>query len=272
MEEKLGFGLHITGEIELDHCGSIRDEGTVFMAELTAIKKAAEIIYDYNPIEKVISFKTDSMSSIMALTSHIFKSLLAYETRLALDQLGKDNIVNIEWVKAHVGEYGNEIADELAKNGRDSDEIYREDINVPQSHRKKVIKEKALQIWNKRWHKSQKREQTKHWMESVDIKKSEQILLLPRHKVAKLTHFITGFNFLGRHVHKEHNTISQFCRACEDHEVEDAIHLIRDCPQFISQSRLIMNKYHENESWTVKNLIEFLCLPGIDNLLSDRRA
>jgi ribonuclease HI len=272
MEDKLGFGVHIKGEIEIDYCGKLRDESTVFMAECIAIKKAVEILAEHEVKEKVISFRSDSQSTITALNSHIFKSDTVFKTRQVLDDLGGKNMIFMQWVKAHVGEEGNEYADELAKQGQTADNEYEESINVPISFRKNTIKDKARNRWEKRWRQSEGRHQTKAWMEEIDLKKSDQILRLSRTKVALFTQFITGFNFLGRHVHKEHPNISQFCRACKDSIVEDATHLTRECPRFLMQSRLIMNKYHEDGSWTVKNLNEFLSIPGITTLLLNRGA
>ena len=59
---------------------------------------------------------TDSQASIQALKSHELKSLAVKDTIKALNHVGqKVNRLEINWIKAHVGNLGNELADNMAR-------------------------------------------------------------------------------------------------------------------------------------------------------------
>merc|ERR1712083_942164 len=91
--------------------------GTVFQAEVTAIKKSAEMLVNKKVESETITFFSDSQASLAALNKLTVKSDTVEKCLNALNALGKNNSVHLRWVKAHVGIHGNEVADFLAKRG-----------------------------------------------------------------------------------------------------------------------------------------------------------
>ena len=93
------------------------DTITVFQAEITAIKKSADVLLNRGFENQTITFYTDSQASLAALNKLTVKSDTVEKCLNALNALGKNNSVHLRWVKAHVGIHGNEVADSLAKRG-----------------------------------------------------------------------------------------------------------------------------------------------------------
>ena len=90
---------------------------TVFQAEITAIKKSAEMLLNSGYKNKTITFYWDSQASLAALNKLTVNSNTVEKCLDALNALGNDNQIHLRWVKAHVGIHGNQVADSLAKKG-----------------------------------------------------------------------------------------------------------------------------------------------------------
>ena len=59
----------------------------------------------------------DSQAAIKSLENINTTSNLVVRTKQALNELGRNYSVELHWVKAHVNNKGNEIADRAAKTG-----------------------------------------------------------------------------------------------------------------------------------------------------------
>jgi ribonuclease HI len=268
----VGFGIHVRGVIEFDYYGSLRSEANVLQAEVKAIQMATQmLIEDHECNDLVIVFKTDSKSAIQGISQCKFDALSTLDARKAIDYLGRNNLVFINWVKGHASVAGNMEADRLAKLGTEYPD--QEHSLVSTSYRKKSIYINAIREWNSRWlNQTDNRLQTKHWFSSINIKKSGELIKLNRNMLKNITRFITGFNFLGRHLHKVDPSITQFCRACDSFdEVEDSLHLVKECPAFLNLSKKLMPSYHSSGDWQVKEVMAFISSNEISFMLSDRR-
>ena len=88
---------------------------TVFQAEVTAIRKSAQMLLDNKWEKHTITFFSDSQASLAALNKWTIKSDRVDKCLNALNALGKKNTIHLRWVKAHVGIHGNEVASLLKK-------------------------------------------------------------------------------------------------------------------------------------------------------------
>ena len=64
-------------------------------------------------------------------------------------QIGSTNTLKIQWIAAHIGLWGNEKADELAKIGTTSESTLR--CPVPQSFIKRLIDDKVTRLNQETW-------------------------------------------------------------------------------------------------------------------------
>ena len=97
-----------------DHC-------SVFQAELSATRDACNNLTTEE--NKHIIIWTDSLSAIQALTTYTMRSRTVIDCYTAISRIANNNKVELRWIAAHKGLWGNEKADELAKLGTTSEDI-----------------------------------------------------------------------------------------------------------------------------------------------------
>ena len=92
----------------------------MFQTEVLAIGEVAK-----NPLlqkmhNQSIVVLVDSQAAIKALIKCTVTSITVFNCSKNLNQLGKQNHVNIAWIPGHAGVHGNEVADYVAKSGSKS--------------------------------------------------------------------------------------------------------------------------------------------------------
>ncbi|GBM56594.1 hypothetical protein AVEN_128387-1 [Araneus ventricosus] len=122
----------------------LNDEASVFIAEAVAIQMAAEKV---GPTKEKIVIFSDSKSVLMALESNKNHSEVIMKLRKIL--LVNPQIT-LNWVRAHIDIYGNELADLSAKNATTKEEV---DImvKIPMSWITNQLKMTMVQEWQARW-------------------------------------------------------------------------------------------------------------------------
>ena len=95
--------------------GKLNNDATVFQAECAAVLYGTQLLEE-NEMNEVVLL-TDSQALVKAMASHQTTSKLISEARDILNTASTGARIEIRWIKAHVGHYGNELADQLAKDG-----------------------------------------------------------------------------------------------------------------------------------------------------------
>ena len=84
-----------------EHFFKMKDYCTVFQAETSAIKHAAEELITFN--NQQITFWSDSLSALQALSNKIYNNKSITDCHKALTKLADENTVQVKWIKAHTG-------------------------------------------------------------------------------------------------------------------------------------------------------------------------
>ena len=96
----------------------LNTEATVFQAELYAIELAAKHIKKNASKGEFYNIFSDSRAALMAISSNEIVSKTVLSTIKALNDAAKRGCnITLLWIRAHVGLYGNELADHAAKVG-----------------------------------------------------------------------------------------------------------------------------------------------------------
>ncbi|KAG8173888.1 hypothetical protein JTE90_002263 [Oedothorax gibbosus] len=126
-----------TGMYRLDN------NNTVFQAEASAILKVIEWFKstNYNSID----IYSDSLSSVSSSTCLYPKSPIVLSIHKLCAEIAPKK-VNLFWIKAHIGIFGNEVADTLA--GAATEINYnRLNVKLPVSYLKRTLKNELLIRW-----------------------------------------------------------------------------------------------------------------------------
>ncbi|GFX57332.1 RNase H domain-containing protein [Trichonephila clavipes] len=121
----------------------IRDECTVFVAELLCLNFAVKWITEQNSVISEYLICTDSLSSLDSLKCISSSNNIIVEIQKQLKSLRDKNIsIDFAFVRGHTGVLGNERADWLAKAAtKRKTDI---DVNIPKSFYKKITIERMM--------------------------------------------------------------------------------------------------------------------------------
>jgi hypothetical protein len=77
-------------------------------------------------------------------------------------------MVKFSWVKAHAGQRGNELADQLAKESSSSKDIEECYNGIPKSTVTSELKEQCLKQWQNEWETTTKGATTKSFFPNIE--------------------------------------------------------------------------------------------------------
>ena len=260
--DKVGARVHIirNNEVLVEDSFRLPDTSTVYQAELAAIKEAAAILTTVGDLSTV-KFFVDSQAALRTLQSDIITSTLALQTITTINDI-KAQSVTFVWTKAHVGNPGNEKADELAKLGTLQPQPLA--IPIPMSRIKLSIKHLITNIWAREWTTHPKARQTKLYHPHLDPSKSKALLKWSRLKLGRYIRAVTGHNNLLYRLHTIDNSISPICRFCLQAN-EEFFHLATDCPSLWWARHHISAQEPNNPSWSIDQIITFAYLPALND-------
>ena len=150
----------------------------------------------------------------------------------ALNDVGRMNNIRICWIPGHEDYLGNELADELARNGSAMDRnSTMQTVKTPLCATRESIANTIAKEHNNRWTNLQgKCEVSKLFWPSLDKSRSKKLLYNNRSNLRKLIAIFTGHNLLRKHAKKMHLTTVDECRYCKGLDSTESItHLLLEC-------------------------------------------
>ena len=183
----------------------------------------------------------------------------------SLSTLGAKIPVRIKWGKAHVGHYGNELADQLAKKGSANPPPGPEPfLPLPHCVLRNAVHVKATEIWSKRWKERSDARQTAIFFPEINLRKSEKLIKLSKEALGKAVRALSGHDFRPRHTAILEKQLPLSCKFCKTSE-ESPSHLILHCPKFNHFRAQTFGSYTRDivQSWTAKQVVAFVSDPLI---------
>jgi ribonuclease HI len=120
---------------------------TVFQSELRAIQMACEHLCLHEHNNKDIHIHVDSQVALQLLVKLQITSKTVRQTVELLRELAVRHTVTLQWVKPHVGIPGNEMADEAAKAGSQSNRFTQMEISNSKTELKTFIRDARNLEW-----------------------------------------------------------------------------------------------------------------------------
>jgi hypothetical protein len=187
-----------------------------YQAEAAALVQAAIALREHIAVarDKVVIF-TDALSVMTAVKSQHSSDLSDLIDQLESLNKGYQKVV-IQWVPAHCGIRGNEMADKLAKKGGG---LPQTDTGLPYEAAKSYISGCLSLKWEK---------------EHPSHQKGDAYHLLPRHAQVAILRLRTGHNRLRYHMfHRFKKGVNGLC-TCGTAPMT-AEHILQECPSYDSE-------------------------------------
>ena len=233
MGDLTGYGaaLYNSENILIDTVnGKLTDNATVFQAECVAMELGLTLLESAEE-NSDLTILTDSQALIKAINTHEVNSSCINQLRTELKAHSEKRSINIKWIKAHIGHPGNEMADELAKDGA-SGLGNGPPIQVGSSNKviSSEVNAKMEELWKIRWEQGKDARQTRIFFPTINLSKSKKIRKMNRKNVSNMVRAITGHDFRRRHQTLMEGEGNNMCRLCGEEE-ESSSHLVDRCPR-----------------------------------------
>ncbi|GFX08561.1 uncharacterized protein TNCV_4170601 [Trichonephila clavipes] len=208
----------------------IRDECTVFVAELLCLNFAVKWIAEQNSVISECLICTDSLSSLDSLKCISPSNNIIVEIQKQLKSLRDKNIsIDFAFVRGHTGVLGNERADWLPKAA--TKRKIDIDVNISKSFYKKITNERMMKCWNQKYLISNKGSITKKIFPTINKRLSCHHF----YTNYKLTQLLTGHGNFKNYLNKFNLAPSSFCD-CNIGGEENVEHVILLCSNFLTFS------------------------------------
>ena len=271
-----GSAIYLFNQLIHEDFFPLAPGATIFQAELIAIANAAKQISKFKKIKpKYVKFFSDSRAALMALDSHKITSKTTHDTITALNKLGRaTKRLSLNWIKAHKGHQGNEIADRLANQAANTGQEFQM-VLISDNLIKQYIKDKIYDHWFQDWQSNTTQfKHTKKFFPYMNEKTSKQLLKLDRQQLTQIIHATTGHNNLRYHSNKINPLTHTHCRLCKDRKTQETfVHLFFDCSALQVLRYEVHKKYkpynRNNRYWSLNMIIDFIENPQISLLLKN---
>jgi ribonuclease HI len=160
-----GIAIFVNKHLTLQLMYKLAEECSNNQAEQLAIVKALEKLQVFRHFQEgqlSAAIHTDSKINLDASANLRNHQNLVEQIREGVRRLEKDNwTIHFTWVKAHNDNFGNELADQLAKKAASRREGETAYSKIPKSAVIKVIQEEGELDWQREWNASTKGEKNK---------------------------------------------------------------------------------------------------------------
>jgi ribonuclease HI len=140
-------------------------------AEQLTIAKALDKIQDFSHLQgnqQSVAIHTDGKITLEAIANPRNHQNLLEQIRDEIRRLETDNwTIHFTWVKAHDDNYGNELADKLAKEAASRSEAETAYNKIPKSTVIRELKEEGEEEWQGEWDASTKGAITKSFFPKI---------------------------------------------------------------------------------------------------------
>ena len=137
--------------------------------------------------------------------------------------------IEFQWVKAHAGIYGNEIADRLAKDATQN--YYVTYSRIPKSAIKKDTRKESIRKWQSQWEETVNGAITKEFFPSVERRLAVNLNLSPN-----VTTIMTGHGNNRSYLHRLKIMASPECPCRQGIQTVD--HLIFQCKRLKNERKI----------------------------------
>ncbi|KAJ4430831.1 hypothetical protein ANN_19422 [Periplaneta americana] len=222
-----GVAVFFGGDLVQQSKFRLHGECSNNQAEQFAILKALHIVNDLqlqHNTPKTASLYTDSKITLDSLQNSRNHNSLIEEIRKELTSLrGTGWIITFSWVKAHIGIFGNELADRLAKKATREDTLHYS--KIPMSGVTKTLGEESLANWENQWQLAKNGAETRRYFPQVS-----QRLALHIPVSAGLTTMLTGHGRINAYYHRFRIIQDPTC-SCNNGE-ETVEHILLECTKY----------------------------------------
>jgi len=220
-------------------------------AEQLAILKVLVTIESMNShiiIPRTVTIYTDSRVSLDSLQNpnndtHLVEEIKKKVTRMVRDKWK----INSSSVKAHIGIFGNEMTDKLAKETARSKETNYVFRKIPISAIYREAAEEGILKWQEQWEKTSKAEATKQHFPTVMDRIRTKLNLTP-----KLTAVLSGQGKTNAYLHR-FNLREDAMYICNIGD-QTMDHILFQCVESRKQKELTKLQLRTKKKWPVNKL------------------
>ena len=173
-------------------------------------------------------FHLDAKQAIKVINNPACNTNTVKQCKESLKQLAAKSCgITFHWVRAHSDCIPNIQADKLAKLGAN---LTVPNLRLPTAAAeiKKKDRNNTIMKWQNEWSNEGSCQQTRKFIPVINKPETQMLTQLPRDRLSAMVQFITGHNYLKKHLFTTGRATNNVCRLCKNGE-ESSWHLWNDC-------------------------------------------
>jgi hypothetical protein len=148
--------------------------------------------------DRTVLISTDSRVTLESLKNRKTHIYLIEKIRKKVTEIEKQNWkIEFNWIKAHAGHHGNELADQPVKEAATDSDINECYKRIPKSTVKRELSDYSVTKWQSEWNYSTKGAITKTFFPKIADR-----LKLKINETPNFTTMVTGHGNIKSHLHK----------------------------------------------------------------------